>query len=187
MNAEAQLRALLEPLGVYRWNGSFQWKELQSEGKVLDEIAAELAHIQKEMCLLTAEKEGISYLYDLFLRLRKTETLQKERETLAALLRIGSGSFTPAAMNDSLRGCGIPAVVEETQNPYTLSVSFPTDEVTPDNFPALQPIIENILPCHLNIDYHFPYRVWEKLETEFASWTILECEAKTWKALENQI
>lgn len=187
MKTEAQLRAVLEPLGVYRWNGSFQWKELQSEGKALDVLAAELTQIQKEMCLLTAEQEGLSYLYELFPRLFKAETVEKERETLAALLRIGSGSFTLAAMNDSLRGCGIPAVVQETNSRDTLLVSFPTDEVTPESFPALKPMIETILPCHLNVEYRFPYRIWKKLETEFVSWLVLEREVKTWKALENQI
>lgn len=31
MNHGQHLRDLLEPLGVYRWEGSFQWGELQSE------------------------------------------------------------------------------------------------------------------------------------------------------------
>ncbi len=187
MSTEAQLRAILEPLGVYRWEGSFQWKELQSEGKVLDTIASELQHLQKEMCLLTAEQEGLSYLYPLLAGVPKAETVEKERETLAALLRIGSRSFTLAAMNDSLRGCGISAVVQETDRSDTLLVSFPSVAVTPERFPLLKPIIEGILPCHLNVEYRLSYRVWKKLEEAFSSWAALELAVKTWKALENQI
>lgn len=32
MSHGQNLRDLLAPLGVYRWEGSFQWGELQSEG-----------------------------------------------------------------------------------------------------------------------------------------------------------
>lgn len=36
MSHGQNLRDLLAPLGVYRWEGSFQWGELQSEGEALD-------------------------------------------------------------------------------------------------------------------------------------------------------
>jgi len=62
MNCGQQLRDLLAPLGVYRWDGSFQWGELQSEGEALDGIAAELARIQREMHLATAREEGLTGL-----------------------------------------------------------------------------------------------------------------------------
>ena len=33
MSHGQNLRDLLEPLGVYRWEGTFQWGELQSQGR----------------------------------------------------------------------------------------------------------------------------------------------------------
>ena len=108
--AAAQLRDLLEPLGVYRWEGSFQWGELQS---------------------------------------------QTLGPALAALLRVGNGSFTPAAVNDTLAGCGVAAVAEETGDPLHLVVRFPDLTEEPADFDRLRGIVEDILPCHLLVEYRF--------------------------------
>ena len=43
MSHGQNLRDLLAPLGVYRWEGSFQWGELQSEGEALDQVAEQVA------------------------------------------------------------------------------------------------------------------------------------------------
>ena len=49
MNHGQHLRDLLEPLGVYRWEGSFQWGELQSEGAALDGVADARASLQQSI------------------------------------------------------------------------------------------------------------------------------------------
>lgn len=149
------LRDLLEPLGVYRWEGSFQWSELQSEGAALDQVAQELEHIQQEMNLYTAREEGLQGVLDLLGRAAGEESLEDLRQTAAALLRIGGSSFTLAAMNDTLRGCGIPAQVAETGDPLKVTVTFPGTVGIPANFFQTQKIIEAILPCHLQVQYQF--------------------------------
>ena len=101
MNHGQNLRDLLEPLGVYRWEGSFQWGELQSEGAALDGVADALASLQQEMNLTTAQGEGLNRVLELLGRERGQEDPETLRETLAALLRIGNGAFTLAAMNDA--------------------------------------------------------------------------------------
>ena len=65
MNHGQHLRDLLEPLGVYRWEGSFQWGELQSEGAALDGVADALASLQQEMNLTTAQGEGLDRVLEL--------------------------------------------------------------------------------------------------------------------------
>ena len=139
MSHGQNLRDLLAPLGVYRWEGSFQWGELQSEGEALDQVAEQVALLQRE--LLGLERAG--------------ETLEELRQTVAALLRIGGDSFTLAAMNDTLRGCGIPAQVEETEDPLEVVVSFPGVEGIPAGFEQTKARIEEILPCHLLVKYQF--------------------------------
>ena len=98
MNHGQNLRDLLEPLGVYRWEGSFQWGELQSEGAALDGVAD---------------------------------------------------------ANDALRGCGIPAVVEETETKQVVAVSFPGVVGVPEDFARRKERVEAILPCHLQVEYRF--------------------------------
>lgn len=153
--AGQQLRDLLTPLGVYRWEGSFQWGELQSEGAALDALAAELRHTAREMNLATARDEGLEAVASLLRRPPDTEDPAALRAALAAQLRIGGGSFTLAAMNDTLAGCGVAAAAEETGDPLHLVVRFPDLEEEPEDFDRLRGIVEDILPCHLLIEYQF--------------------------------
>ena len=153
--AAEQLRDLLAPLGVYRWEGSFQWGELVSEGAALDSLAAELRHTRREMSLATAQDEGLENIASLLERPPDTDDPAALRAALAALLRIGGGSFTPAAMNDALAGCGVPAVVEETGDPLHLAVRFPGYDGEPEDFDRLRGITEGILPCHVLVEYRF--------------------------------
>ena len=153
--AAQQLRDLLAPLGVYRWEGSFQWGELQGEGEALDQLAAELRHTQREMSLATAEDEGLEAIASLLPLPPEAADPADRRAALAALLRIGGGSFTLEAMNDTIRGCGVPAVVEETDDPLHVVVRFPEEEGVPADFERLREIIDGILPCHLYVEYRF--------------------------------
>ena len=155
MSHGQNLRDLLAPLGVYRWEGSFQWGELHSEGEALDQVAEQVALLQREMNLYTAQAEGLTGLLELLGLERAGETLEELRQTVAALLRIGGDSFTLAAMNDTLRGCGIPAQVEETEDPLEVVVSFPGVEGIPAGFEQTKARIEEILPCHLLVKYQF--------------------------------
>ena len=127
MKHEQYLRDLLAPLGVYRWEGSFQWGELRSEGMALDQAAQELEHLQREMNLWTA----------------------------ISLLQVGGGSFTLQAINEILQGCGFPVLVEETGAPLEVRVSFPGVVGIPGGFARIQEIVESILPCHLSVEYVF--------------------------------
>ncbi|HIY33053.1 MAG TPA: YmfQ family protein [Candidatus Evtepia faecavium] len=156
MSHGQNLRDLLEPLGVYRWEGTFQWGELQSQGEALDGVEAELESIQREMNLATAQAEGLDGVLALLGLEREEGALAEDlRQTAAALLRIGGDSFTLAAINDTIRGCGLPARVEETGDPLKVKVVFPETAGIPAGFSAVQDRIEEILPCHLQVEYQF--------------------------------
>lgn len=87
-------------------------------------------------------------------------------DALAALLRIGGDSFTLAAINDNLKGCGLNAVASETGTPGEVEVCFPEVPGIPDGFAEMKAIIEDILPCHLEIRYcllvHYLGRGWRR-------------------------
>lgn len=185
MSIGQALRDLLAPLGVYRWEGTFRWGELQSEGAALDQAEEVLARIQREANLATAQEEGLTGLCRL-LGCREEGEPDQLRQTLAALLRVGSGSFTLAAVNDAVRGCGISALVEETGDPLKLAVSFPDTGGMPDDFARRQQVIEKLLPCHVQVEYQFQYMTWTLLEGRFLSWAQLEETGATWKTFEAQ-
>ncbi len=181
------LRDLLTPLGVYRWDGTYQWAELQCEGMALDGVADELALLRREMHPATAQDIGLDSLQSLLGMAPGTRDTEELRLALAALLRIGGGSFTLAAMNDTLRGCGLPARVEETGDPLHLVVSFPGVGKIPEEFDRMQTILEAILPCHVWVEYRLSAMNWAAFQSRFGDWDSLEGDKITWTDLGDMV
>ncbi|MDE6260241.1 MAG: YmfQ family protein [Oscillospiraceae bacterium] len=158
---EDYLVSLLRPLGVYDLRtGTINRGELAAYGARLDGAEAELDHTAREMNLTTAEDFGLERIEALLPYRPVCVTAQQRREALAALLRISGDSFTPEAINDTLRGCGINARAEETGRPGYVDVYFPDVAGIPEGFEQLRVIIEEILPSHLGITYVFWYNTW---------------------------
>ena len=187
MNSAQEMRNLLEPLGTYRWEGSFQWAELCCLGAALDQCGRELEDIQREMSLSAAEEEGLEAICSLLAHRPMAQNPVALRKALTALLNIRDGSFSLQAVNDNLSGCGLVATAVELGEPDILRVHFPQVPGIPEDFSKIQKIIENIIPCHLEIEYWFWYITWTQLERKIASWAQLEGLGLSWKALETYV
>ena len=188
MTHQEALRALLEPLGVYDFvPQSFQQAQLQSGGKALDDCAAELSQIGQEMSLLSARSYGLERICSLLARSPAAESPARMGQALAALLRIGDGSFTMEAITDNLSGCGVDVEVRETDTPGKIQLSFPDVPGIPQEFQKLHAIIQEIIPCHIEIDYRFWYILWRELEEKIHSWARLESLGLGWKQLESYV
>lgn len=177
------LRDLLRPLGVYNLEAPFNGGELDAQGQALDQVMAWIEEVQREGSLSTAESWGLEQVAALFVRRPVASAPRKLAAALAALLRIGGDSFTLSAINDTVSGCGIPAVVKELGKGRA-SVSFPGVAGEPDNFQELKKIIEDILPAHLGIQYDFWYLTWQELEDSFPSWQSIQSLELSWTQLE---
>lgn len=187
MNNAQHLKDLLRPLGVYKLNDSFLGAELESFGGALDGLEAALDAIQREMCLVTAGADGLDKIASLLTRRPVTDDPRQLREALAALLRIGGDSFTLAAINDTLTGCGLRVNVSEMAQPGTVEVRFVEVAGIPDGFPEMKRIIEDILPAHLAIRYVFWYQTWVQLNERRLTWQAMEEQHITWKQLETMV
>lgn len=181
------LRALLRPLRVYELEGTANGAELEAEGQALDDLGAELEEIQREMLVSTAEDRGLEAIECLLARRPVTNSLEMRRAALAALLRIGGDSFTLAAINDNLKGCGLNAVASETDTPGVVEVRFPDVPGIPDGFEEMREIIESILPAHLGVEYVYWYITWALMEQKFATWGEIEALGPTWEELEKMV
>ena len=182
------LAGLLKPLGVYDWEGGvFHRAELTAEGRALDGCEARLEQVQREMLLSTAEEEGVAAVEALLPYRPVASTLERRRAALAALLRIGGDSFTLDAVNDNLAGCGLNALAAETDRPGYIQVSFPEVPGIPDGFGEMRKIIEEIVPCHLDIEYVFWYITWIMMETRFDIWANIEAGDYDWESLEKLV
>ena len=187
MSYAQYLRRLLEPLGVYQGNAPFQGGELEALGEAFDLVDQALEEVHREICLTTAEDWGLEQVSALFRRRPPAATIKTMLEALAALLRIGGDSFTLEAINDTISGCGVNARVEETSQAGTVEVSFPQVPGISPNFEEIRVIIEDILPAHLVIEYHYWYLTWQQLEQKFSCWQDIEDKALTWYGLETYV
>ena len=186
MRAAEDLKNLLAPLGVYQLEESFNGSELETVGAALDRVEEKLEEVQREACPLTAEGWGLELLSGLFASRPAAPGPRELGEAIAALLRIGGDSFTLDAVNDTLRGCGLPARAEEDTT-GRVRITFPGVPGRPKDFPALQAIIEDILPAHVGIIYHFWLLTWGELEQKFPTWEVLERRGLTWTELEESV
>ena len=187
MSHAAYLRELLRPLGVYDWNAPFNGGELEAQGEALDQCMERLEEIQRESSLVTAQDWGLENIARLLARRPVATEPRALGAALAALLRIGGDSFTLAAINDTISGCGVNARVEETDQAGTVEVSFPQVPGIPPNFEEIRIIIEDIIPAHLLIRYRFWFITWEQLEQRLPTWQDIEEKHLTWEQLQSYV
>lgn len=178
------LKGLLEPLGLYELETGSGAAELKGIGARLDEILDSFEELGSEVLPLKADGYGLENFEALFPYKPSYITLDDRRRAVAALLRIRNGYFTVTALCDTLSGCGISAVAAECETPMTIVVTFPNNRGILEDFDKLKQRIEQILPCHLAIEYRFIFVTWEELMAGIPSWGVLENLCKTWRELE---
>jgi hypothetical protein len=175
------LASLLRPLGVYDLReGTVNRGELEAYGVRLDHMAGELEDTAREMNLTTAEGFGLERVEELLPYRPVCATPGQRRAALAALLRIGGDSFTPAAINDTLRGCGLNARAEEGGQPGYVKVYFPEVAGIPEGFDGLRAIIEEILPSHVDVTYVFWYNTWAMAAERHPTWGHAQDAGLSW-------
>ena len=181
------IRQILRPLGIYRLEGGFQAAEWETVGGALDDLFDDLSYWECESLPATAQAAGLERWLSLLPRRPAADTPEGLRAALTALLAIGEGSFTLAALNVSLAGCGLPARVDETNIPETVEVSFPGIPGVPANLDAMRAIIEDILPCHLDINYRFWHLTWTEWEAYFTSFDVMDQSGFSWSQVETLV
>ena len=184
MDYTQELRNLLRPLGIYDVDTGVGRAELESIGKELNAVWAALESAEREMSPLTADGYGLAVWEKLLPFVPAYLTADDRRRAIAALLQIDGCGFTAAALNKTVTGCGIRAKVEEAEEAMTVVVSFPYNRGRPGNIDELRERIEQILPCHLNVEYHFILATFAELMALFATWADIESAAYTWHMME---
>lgn len=181
------LKDLLRPLRLYELDSGDGCAELEAEGEQLDGVCAHLDAALREGMLALAQDTGLGAYEEILPFVPSYLTAQDRRRAIGALLRIDMRSFTVKALNDTIAGCGIRAVVEEAEAKQTVRVSFPYNRGVPEGIEQLQSRIEQILPCHLGVEYVFVRILWRELEQWFGSWNELEALCPSWDELEKYL
>lgn len=174
-----ELVRLLRPLGYYNFDeGSFSLGQLQALGAALDELDAHEQRLQRESLVATAQEEGLEKMLALFRSRPVTQSAEAIREAIAAFLQIGGDSFTLDALQNCLTACGTKCHLEQTDTPGQVVVSFPLVMGVPEGFSQVKGIIEDILPCHLEIIYFLRYCTWSETKKYGLRW--LDVGNMTW-------
>ena len=167
---EAHLRSLLSPLGIYDLEEhSASGAAVCALGTGLDTVSRRLEEIEREALTATAEGEGLARREALFARRPAAVTAEERRAAIAALLQIDGDSLTPAAIDRTIRGCGIRARALEMGGGQ-LRVIFPEVAGEPEDFDQIRKIILDILPCHLEVEFYFRYLTWAECEAAGYTW-----------------
>ena len=184
MDYAKELKDLLRPLGIYDLDSGAGAEELNCIGGIMDEICEMLEQGESDANPLTAGPAGLEPWENLLPFVPASLTETDRRRAVAALLQIDGCSFTAEGLNRTLAGCGIRAVAEETETPMTVRVTFPGNRGVPAGFDRLQTRIEQILPCHLAVEYVFLFCTWAELEALFSAWAELDAAAPEWDELQ---
>ena len=64
---------------------------------------------------------------------------------------------------------------------------FPEVPGVPAGFEEMRSIIEDILPCHLEITYVYWFITWAMMEARFSTWRALEARKLSWEELEKLV
>lgn len=119
----------------------------------------------------------------LFARRPAAVTAEDRRAAIAALLQIDGDSLTPAAIDRTIRGCGIRARALEMGGGQ-LRVIFPEVAGEPEDFDQIRKIILDILPCHLEVEFYFRYLTWAECEAAGYTWGQVEAAEYTWESFQ---
>lgn len=175
------LKNLLRPLGVYDLTpGTLSASELEALGQGLDKASEAMDYAEQEGSLPTASGLGLDRWESLFASAPVHYSTELRREAIAALLRIGGDSFTLAAINDTISGCGIRALVQEKDRFGYIRVIFPEVAGIPEDFERIRTIILDIIPCHLEVEFYFRYLTWAECHAHGYTWAIVHQQEYTW-------
>ena len=179
------LKNLLRPLGIYDLSDrSLSASELEALGHGLDGAEASIDYAERESALSTAEGEGLDRWEALFANTPVHYSTELRREAIAALLRIGGDSFTLSAINDTISGCGIKALVQEKEQFGYVRVIFPDVAGIPEGFEQIRTIILDIIPCHLEVEFYFRYLTWAECHARGYTWAYVHQKEHTWRSFQ---
>lgn len=181
------LKQILRPLGIYDLENGIGAEELRAIGNQLDQVFSALEELCAEALPATAEGYGISMLEQLLPYRPAYITPEDARRAIMALTRIRQGCFTVEQLNDTLYGCGLSAEIAQTGTPMKAQVSFPQNRGVPQEMERLKARVEQIVPCHLEIEYIYLFPLWSELMSGFSSWGQLGTGEMSWRDLEGYV
>ena len=178
------LRDLLRPMRLYELDEGYGSIELEMEGIAFDALFEAVEISERESVLQKAESFGLRGFEELFPSFERAEDLNGRRETIRGLMRIDGHSHTLPALRGIVECFGIDMDIVESPGLDLVTISFPGVDGSPECFAQIRWLVEEILPCHLEVRYALTRTDWNALESRNFTWAIIESAALYWEQLE---
>lgn len=143
------LKSMLQPLRVYRFDGTYVGVELQSLANALDGAAETIRQRQENVTDPGTGGEALDGYRQMMPLLDGDASEQQCRRFIRAVLQMPGKVLSKRVINDLLGELGVNAVVREGSEPFTAEVVLGENEDTD----RAKQILETVLPCHLNVVY----------------------------------
>ncbi len=183
---ETILQNLLAPLGLYRSHAPFSGAEVKMAARALDALFDGVSDLEQEAFPDSCSSWGLTQWETLLFGRAQSGDVASRRQALRALLNISGDGLTVDSLNEALYGSGTWAQVSETA-PDVVTVSFPGQPGVPDEFERKRELIEEILPCHLEVRYRYWYMSWILFEASFPTMQTLDDSGLSWRRLEMMV
>ena len=178
------LKELLYPLRMYELESGIGAAELKAIGAAMDRHCETQNTLEREATPASASHYGLEAYEEIMPFVPAYQLIEERRKAISALLRIDDMSFTPEAINSTAAGCGIAVEVLESETPETVVVAIINTRGVPPDFSNIKSRIEQILPCHLDVEYRFIYTTWNEFMNCIDSWNEIEQIPLDWHSME---
>lgn len=175
----------LVPLRLYNLqDGSIVYAELAAFGAGLDILRAELAELERESFIPTAQSYGIEIYEKLTGSIRSEIPIEKRREMLVSRYSMSYGDFTLKGFDKMLKLVGVAGEIEEGPLCNRIIVKVESEEYTAHEKNWIVWQINSMIPAHLDCDVVFSGFSW--IDVDSSGNTFAQNDAKNlrWKEID---
>ena len=186
MSSLNSIKQKLRPLGLYNLDySSLIHAELTAYSVVLDEIKRQLEKIEKERFIATAENFGLSTRERTFGAEQTEKSIENRRNILLYRSAICPTDFNKSRLKELMKIAGITCNIVEYPEQNALYIAcFELNDPSADKN-ALQRMVEEFLPAHLEYTFEFTTMQWDVIDSKNNTFDFMDSKKLTWDEIDN--
>ncbi len=180
------MKQKLHPLGIYSLSdSSVVTSELAAYAEVLDAIEAQLAELEQERFVATAQTYGLTMRELAIGSEQKSDTIEKRRSALLYRSAIRTTDFNKTAIEGVLKAVGINGYIIEAPEKNKIYINCLSLEVRGSDKELKKQIISQFLPAHLECFFDFRNLQWQFIEELSNTFDRMDSRNLTWDQIED--
>lgn len=186
MSSLNSIKQKLRPLGFYNLNNdSLIHAELSAYAVALDTIEAQLAEIEKEKFICTAEDYGLNTRERIFGTEQSDKDTQTRRDILLYRYAINSENFNEKSIKKAMKNAGIIGYIIEAPQKNTIYINCIELENSKADKNSIKSVVEEFLPAHLECIFDFRKLQWNLIDNKDYTFETIDNKNLTWNDIDN--